>query len=73
MIITVRIRKGNQPIELSDGILTVYTNEEMIENRANIDIIKQLSKFYKVNYKRVKILKGHRSRRKIIEISDHEV
>ena len=70
MIITVRIKIGNQPIELSDGILTVYTNEEMIENRANIDIIKQLSKFYNVNYKSVKILKGHKSRRKIIEISD---
>lgn len=70
MIITVRIRYGNQPIEFSDGILTVHTKEEMIENRANIDIIKQLSKFYKVNYKSVRIIKGHRSRRKIIEIPD---
>lgn len=68
MIIKVKVKEGNKPIEQKDGYLIVYTNEPREENKANKDIIKQLAKFYKKDFREIRIVRGGRSRDKVIEI-----
>ncbi|MGC9294636.1 MAG: DUF167 domain-containing protein [Thermoplasmata archaeon] len=68
MIINVKVKEGNKPIEQKDGYLIVYTNEPREENKANKDIIKQLAKFYKKDFREIRIIRGGRSRDKVIEI-----
>ncbi|WP_162200841.1 DUF167 domain-containing protein [Acidiplasma aeolicum] len=43
-------------MRIKENGLDVYTDEPMENNRANADIIKQLSKFYNVNSKDIKII-----------------
>ncbi|MGC8546339.1 MAG: DUF167 domain-containing protein [Thermoplasmata archaeon] len=68
MIINVKVKEGNKPIEQKDGYLIVYTNEPREENKANKDIINQLAKFYKKDFREIRIIRGGRSRDKVIEI-----
>lgn len=68
MIIKIKVRNGNKPIEEGSGCIIVYTKEPRENNRANYDVIKQLSKHYGTANKNIRILKGEKSREKIIEI-----
>ena len=43
-------------MRIKENGLDVYTDEPMENNRANAGIIKQLSKFYNVNSKDIKII-----------------
>ncbi len=52
----------------SDGLLIVYIREVAADGRANEALIKLLSKYYGVPKSRVKIIRGHTSRHKIVEI-----
>jgi uncharacterized protein len=48
----------------------VFTKEAAIDNKANESVIKILAKFFKVSKSQVKIIKGHKSKNKIIEITE---
>ena len=56
MIINIHVYRGPKNIRIKENGLDVYTDEPMENNRANADIIKQLSKFYNVNSKDIKII-----------------
>lgn len=52
------------------GILVVHTTERPEKGMANRDIIQQVAKFYGVRTDEVKIRKGLKSRRKLLEVPD---
>ena len=66
----VHVSRGTAGIERDGNILRVHTRQEMIANRANIDVIRQLAKYFSVDPASIRIISGARSRRKVIEISD---
>ncbi len=56
MRLSVRVRHGDRKIsETPDGI-DVYTTEPLENNRANIDVIRQIARKYSVNTSNVRIL-----------------
>ena len=68
MRLYVRVRHGDRKIsETPDGI-DVYTTEPLENNRANIDVIRQIARKYSVNTSNVRIISGSRSRKKIIDV-----
>ncbi|RLE43319.1 hypothetical protein DRJ19_02805 [Candidatus Woesearchaeota archaeon] len=50
-----------------ERIMEVWIKEKAIEGKANQELIKFLTRYFK---KRVKLLKGGKSRKKIIEVED---
>ncbi len=66
----MHVSRGTAGIERDGNILRVHTRQEMIANRANIDVIRQLAKYFSVDPESIRIISGARSRRKVIEISD---
>ena len=66
----VHVSRGTAGIERDGNILRVHTRQEMIANRANIDVIRQLAKYFSVDPASIRIISGARSRRKVIEIPD---
>lgn len=53
-----------------DGLVTVFVRESAIENKANEVAMRLLAKHYNIPKTSVKIVRGHKSRRKLIEIID---
>lgn len=72
MKISVRVKPKSreEKIEKADNGYTVYIKEQPIENRANIALIKLLSKYFNVPKSKINILAGIKSKNKIIEIYD---
>ncbi len=68
VIIKVLVKEGKEPIKSYGETFTVYTKEARVNGRANADIIRQLSIFLNISEERIKIVKGLRSRKKIILI-----
>ncbi|MGC8562496.1 MAG: DUF167 domain-containing protein [Thermoplasmata archaeon] len=68
MRINVRVRQGNGLIEELEGTVVVFTNEKRKNNRANIDVIRQLSKHYSVPVSNIRIVSGATSPKKVVEI-----
>jgi uncharacterized protein YggU (UPF0235/DUF167 family) len=66
----VRVSRGTAGIEKDGNTIRVHTRQEMIANKANIDVIRQLAKYFSVDPASIRIISGARSRRKVIEISD---
>ncbi|WP_287954344.1 hypothetical protein [Acidiplasma sp.] len=56
MIINIHVYRGPKNIRIKENGLDVYMYEPMENNQANAGIIKQLSKFYNVNSKDIKII-----------------
>lgn len=70
MKIEVHVTAGakNDSIEVSSNLIKVKTKEPAKEGRANARIIKVLAGLYKVPVSRVRIVRGHKSKIKLIEI-----
>ncbi|MEK6937270.1 MAG: DUF167 domain-containing protein [Nanoarchaeota archaeon] len=51
-----------------NGLLKVYVKKPAIQNKANKEAIKFISEFLKVNKNKVKIIKGEKSRDKVVEV-----
>jgi len=66
--INVKVSHGKRNISEEDGFIRVYTMEPRENNRANIDVMKQISKYYGVPSTSIKIKSGQRSKNKIVEI-----
>ena len=74
MIINVKVHPGSreEKVEkITNGEYEIYLSERAEKGKANIELVKLLSKEFKVNGKNVKI-KNPSSRRKIIEIIANE-
>ena len=69
--ITVKPNSSIGPLLKKEGDLIIaYINEVPIENRVNKSLIKLISKHYKTPKTKIRILRGHKSRRKVIEIEE---
>ena len=68
MKIDVIVRNGDRPVEEAGGKVVVFTNEKRKNNRANIDVIRQLAKFYSVPVSNIRIVAGATRPKKTVEI-----
>ena len=67
---TITVKPGSSQekiVETAPGKLTVYLRAKAHDGEANDALIKLLSKTYKVPKTTIKILRGQKSRRKLIE------
>jgi len=65
--IKVKIKSGEQRIEKSGDGLIVYLKSEPENNKANIELIKLLRKYFGQD---VNIIKGKTSRNKVVKVGD---
>ncbi len=67
MIIKVKVKpnSGKQEVEKIDGGYLVHLKKIPEDNKANIELIKLLKKHFKKN---IKIIKGLKSKDKMIEV-----
>ena len=75
MKITVRVvpnAKENRIVKESEEKLRVYIREKPREGRANKALIELLSEFFGAEKSRIRIVKGLKSREKVVEIADYE-
>lgn len=70
MIVKVRVKKGNGPIEAMPEGLLVYTSVKRERNRANHDILRQLAEYYHKGPTEIKLLRGQTSSNKIFLVDD---
>ncbi|MCM8822652.1 MAG: DUF167 domain-containing protein [Candidatus Omnitrophica bacterium] len=56
-------------VENQDRSLIVYVNEKPVEGKANSALIKLIAEYFDVPKSAVKIVSGHKSRNKIVEIT----
>jgi len=70
MILNIRVipKSSRTQVKQESGKLKVYLTKPAQEGEANAQLIDILSRHLKVKKYRIKILKGHTSRNKIIEI-----
>ncbi len=66
--IIVKVSHGKRGIIEEEGFIRIYTMEPRENNRANLDVMKQISKYYDVPSTSIKIISGQRSRTKVVEI-----
>lgn len=65
MIIKAKVKTGQKKFSVVRGEeWTVFVKNEAKGNKANMEIIKELSKFYK----KVRVLSGAKAKRKILDI-----
>ncbi len=74
MKIKIRViaRSKKIKIEEFDGGLKVYLIDPAIEGRANKALIDVLAEYYKLKKYNIRIIRGERSRDKVVEIEDRE-
>ena len=71
MIIKVKVKPNSKKKEIkniSNDEYIINLKEKAEDNKANIELLKLLKKHFKVDFKHIKIIKGMRSRDKIVEI-----
>lgn len=70
-LIKVKTKAKKEKVEIiNKNNLNIYVNELPIEGKANEAIIRLLANFFKVSKAEVKIIKGLKSKNKIIEIKE---
>jgi len=70
LLFNVKVHKGNNQMIIKDNTIDIFTNKRFINNEANLDVIKQLSRYYKVDQSKIRIVSGLKKHRKVIEIID---
>jgi hypothetical protein len=68
--IKVYPRSSKEKIIESDEILKVYVKKAPDKGKANKDVIKLISKRYKVKKSDIRIIRGKTSRNKLLEVND---
>ena len=71
MILKIKVKPGSGKQEItkiSNEGYTISLKQKAEDNKANIELIKLLKKYLKVNSNNLNIIKGLRSRNKIIEV-----
>lgn len=67
--IRVVTKAKQQKIVKEEGRLKVYVNAPPVDGKANEALIKLLAEYFKVKRNRISIVKGLKSKDKIIEVS----
>jgi len=70
MRLTIKVKPSSRKqeiIKISDEEYKVYLKSRAEDNKANIELLKMLKKYFG---RQARIIKGARSRNKIIEIAD---
>ncbi len=69
-VINVRVRPNAKKNDISEevGQLKVYVKPPAIGGKANKALIEVLAEFFNVNKSDIKIIRGERSREKVIEV-----
>lgn len=72
MIIHIKVKPGSSENKIekneNDSGLVVWVKERAEDNKANIAVIKLLSKYYNVSSKSINIKSGLKNKNKIVEI-----
>lgn len=71
MIINVKVRpdSGNNDIVKQDDFYIINLRESAENNKANIELIKVLSKYFNCDQMNIRIKRGKTSRKKMIEVN----
>ena len=67
--IRVITKTKQQKVVKEEGRLKVYLNAPPIEGKANKELIITLADYFKIKKNKIKIVKGFKSRDKVIEIA----
>ena len=72
MLISIRVttRAKKESVKSRDNVLRVCVNQPPEDGRANEAVIKLLAEHFKISKSQIKIVKGEKSREKIIEITN---
>lgn len=62
--------KKNEVVQSEDGSLTVFVTAPAVDDKANNSVIKLLAKHWGVSKSRVSIIKGLKSKNKVVELSN---
>ncbi len=65
---SVQIKLKSNFVREEDGILVVGINTLPEKGKANDEVIRKLSKYLKVPQTRIRIVSGHTTRKKVVEI-----
>jgi uncharacterized protein (TIGR00251 family) len=71
MMISIKVKPNSQKEEVArenDNYFTILVKEKAENNKANIAVIRLLSKYFRVPSSQISIKTGMKSRKKIIEI-----
>ena len=70
MIIKVKASPNSpeERVEEKEGLLHVFLKESPEQNKANIELINLLAKYFNTSVGEIKILRGKTSRNKVIEV-----
>lgn len=72
MIISTTIKPNSKHREevavLDDGSVAIFTKAAAVEGKANQSAIKLLAKYYGVSKGKVRLIRGHTSKRKVFEV-----
>jgi len=69
ILVDVKLKSKKSLVEkISDNHFVVYTLKEAKDNKANIDIIKQLAEYFNIAKSNITIVLGKTMKQKIIEI-----
>jgi uncharacterized protein len=68
--VTVKPNSRLDKIEKTENGYNIHVRAAPIENKANIAVIKLLSKYFDIPKSRIAIISGLKSKRKIIEIKE---
>lgn len=60
----------NKFVDYTDDYVRIKISSPPVENRANIELINFLSKFFDVNKSKIKIVSGEKSKLKKVQIND---
>jgi len=73
MILKIRVRpnSGKQNVEkIKDNEYKVNLKQNAEDNKANIELLKLLKEHFKAGSNNIKIIKGLKSRKKVVEVKD---
>lgn len=68
LIISVKVRKGKRSVRKEEGHLVVYTDAKREQNRANLDVMRQLAEFYHTDVSKIRLIKGQTNTNKIFRV-----
>ena len=71
MIINIKVKpnsKKQEIVKIDNSKYLISLKEKPENNKANIELIKLLKKYFKVDSNDIKIIKGLRSKNKLVEI-----
>ncbi len=67
-LLKIKVRFGNGQSVISGDTGIIFTKVRRENNRANLDVMKQISQLCNIPMNRIRLISGHSSTKKVIEI-----